>query len=235
MSFSVVLPCYNEALNIEKTITDAITWFETEKIDYEIIAVDDGSTDDTFSILERLQDQYEQLVLVQHASNKGYGEALISGLDEARKEWIGFMDSDGQFKANDFAKLLACTSEFTFIAGKRSRRADPFIRSINALLYGTLVKIALRIFVRDINCGMKIFKADIWPVIRPSTASGALFNAEIFLRAKANNIVWKQVPVEHYPRVAGSPTGAKLSVILKMFAELFALKRKFSKEQKARA
>lgn len=233
MSVSIVLPCYNEALNIEQTVADLSHWLTSSQIDSEIIVVDDGSTDETFTLLEKLQEQFANLVIVQHAANKGYGEALISGLNEGTKEWLGFMDSDGQFKAVDFTQLLACTSEYDFVTGRRSRRADPFIRSVNAFLYGTLVKIALRVFVRDINCGMKMFKASIWPTIRPRTASGALFNAELFLRAKANKIQWKQVPVEHYPRVAGNPTGAKISVILKMFAELFQLKQKFSREQKS--
>lgn len=230
MSISIVLPCYNEAPNLPNTLADVFGWLKTKDFEYEVIAVNDGSSDDTQAVLERLQEQYEQLVIVAHTENKGYGNALISGLDEAQMDIFAFMDSDGQFRAEDFDKLLPHMSEYALVTGRRSRRADPLIRKLNALLYGTLVKIALRVYVRDINCAMKMFTKDVWSTLHPRIASGALFNAELFLRAQGAGIKWHQVPVEHYPRVAGTQTGAKLSVILKMFGELFKLRGKYKKE-----
>lgn len=227
-SYSIILPCYNEAPNIAATIADLATWLQTVTTEYEIIAVNDGSQDETEQILSALQQTYTQLVVINHAKNEGYGDALITGLDAGTKEILAFMDSDGQFKAASFNELVPLLQAVDFVAGKRSRRADPFIRSVNAFFYGSLVKIALRIFVRDINCGMKMFKRSVWPTLRPQIASGALFNAEVFLRAHAAGIKWLQVSVPHYPRTAGIQTGARISVILKMFAELFTLKRKFA-------
>lgn len=232
MNLSIVLPCYNEEENIPHTIADVSGWMNEKKYEGEIIAVNDGSADTTGKVLEGLLQKYPRLKVLHHAHNKGYGEALITGLDVATMDIIGFMDSDGQFHAEDFDNLLLYIHEYDFVTGRRSRRADPFIRSVNAFLYGSLVKIALRIFVRDINCGMKIFKRSIWQTVRPRCASGALFNAEVFLRAKGNSIAWKQVSVPHFPRTAGSQTGAKISVILRMFLELFQLRSRYNREQK---
>lgn len=230
-SYSIILPCFNEAVNLPTTIKDVHSWLISVATDFEIITVNDGSSDTTQQVLEDLTKEYSELKVINHAMNKGYGEALITGLDAAKKDILAFMDSDGQFKAEDFNKLIPLLERVDLVTGKRSRRADPFIRSLNAFLYGSLVKIALRVYVRDINCGMKMWKKEIWPTLRPQIASGALFNAEVFLRAKAANIRWLQAPVTHYPRIAGSQTGANIPVILKMFAELFMLKRRFKRAQ----
>jgi glycosyltransferase involved in cell wall biosynthesis len=232
-SYSIILPCYNEAPNITATIANTANWLQTITSDYEIIAVNDGSNDATGSIVQELTAMYPQLVVINHSVNKGYGEALKTGLDAGTKDVLAFMDSDGQFKAESFNELIPLLQTVDFVTGRRSRRADPFIRSVNAFLYGSLVKIALRIFVRDINCGMKMFRRSVWPTLRPKIASGALFNAEVFLRAHAAGIKWLQAAVPHYPRIAGIQTGAKIPVILRMFAELFTLKRKFTQSQAA--
>lgn len=230
-SYSIILPCFNEAVNLPTTIKDVHTWLTSVATDFEIIAVNDGSSDATQQVLEQLQTQYTGVTVINHVVNKGYGETLITGLNAATKDIFAFMDSDGQFKAEDFNKLIPLLENTSLVTGKRSRRADPFIRSVNAFLYGALVKIALQVYIRDINCGMKMWKKDVWPTLRPQIASGALFNAEVFLRAKAANIRWLQAPVTHYPRTAGNQTGASIPVILKMFAELFMLKRRFTRAQ----
>jgi glycosyltransferase involved in cell wall biosynthesis len=235
MSLSIILPCYNEAQNIAATLQDVFTWLQTKDFLYEVIAVNDGSKDATLNVLESQKALYPHLVIVSYEKNRGYGNALIAGLDKATQEIVAFMDSDGQFKAADFDNLLPHMGAYKIVTGRRSRRADPFFRKVNALLYGTLVKVALRVYVRDINCAMKMWYRDLWPTLRPRIASGALFNAEVFLRAKGAGIPWHQVPVEHYPRIAGEQTGAKISVILRMFAELFSLRKKYTEEQRQKA
>ena len=111
------------------------------------------------------------------------------------------------------------------MTGYREHRADPLPRIVNAALYGFLLRTYVGLVVRDVNCAMKVFRRDLWPKIRPE-ATGALFNAEVFLTLQALGIPWKEVPVPHYPRTAGQQTGAKLSVILRMFRELAHLKRR---------
>ena len=225
MSLSVVLPCYNEEENIENTTRDLLWWFDASQTDGEIIIVNDGSKDASAEIVQKLQTQDERVRPVFHEVNKGYGAAICSGCDVATKDVIGFMDSDGQFHAEDFAKLLPHIHEYDLVTGIRTKRADPLPRKLNAALYGTLTRLALGIKVQDLNCGMKIFKASAWTKLRPVYGMGALFNAEVFLAAKEEGIAFYQTPVGHYPRTAGNPTGAKISVILRMFKELFMLKK----------
>ena len=209
MNLSVVLPCFNEAENVTAVIADLRQWFSADGINGEIIAVDDGGSDGTGALLDQLAQTEPLLRVVHHEGNQGYGSAVRSGCDTATKEWIAFMDADGQFKAEDFRRLIEWTGTFDFVTGRKIKRADPLIRRLNAKLYALLVLVILGVWVRDINCAMKMFKREIWPTIRPRVATGALFNGELFYRAKRSGIKWKQVFVNHYPRLRGQQTGPK--------------------------
>jgi hypothetical protein len=92
-------------------------------------------------------------------------------------------------------------------------------------MYRTLVRVLLGVRPTDLNCGMKLFRRSIWKTIRPVYATGALINGEMFFALKNSNIAWEEAVVPHYPRVAGKPTGANPRVIMKMFLELWRLKR----------
>jgi glycosyltransferase involved in cell wall biosynthesis len=224
-SISLVLPCYNEERNIEHTVRDAQDWFAQEQIDGEIIVTDDGSTDGSLAVLCRLQQEMPNLKVVHHDVNRGYGAAVRSGCDQAQKPWIAFMDSDGQFHARDLSRLLPLASTADYVTGIREKRADTLHRRLNSWLYNMLVRVMLNVPVSDVNCGMKLFRRSIWSSIRPSYATGALVNAEMFCALEASKIPWKATVVPHYPRLAGNPTGAKPRVILQMFKELWQLKR----------
>lgn len=225
MMFSVVLPCYNEEANVEQTIRDVLSWMDRDHVEGEVVAVNDGSADRTGELLDRMQAADPRVRAVHHKKNQGYGAAIRTGCDAAEGDVIGFMDSDGQFHAEDFGKLLPELRSTHFAVGVRVHRADPFNRKLNAFLYGTLVRFVLGVKVRDLNCGMKIYTRALWQKIRPVFATGALYNAELFLNAAQVGEGWAEIPVPHYPRRAGTQTGANPTVILKMFRELFALKK----------
>ncbi len=136
------------------------------------------------------------------------------------------MDSDGQFHAEDLSKLLEKISPATpYVTGLRLHRADNIFRRLNAFMYRRLVQIELGVRIRDLNCGMKMFTREVWPKIRPQVATGALINAEMMYRMRLQNIGYAAVPVEHYPRLAGQPTGANIWVILGMFKDLRTLRK----------
>jgi glycosyltransferase involved in cell wall biosynthesis len=225
VSLSLVLPCFNEELNIGNTIRSAQDWFREAHVDGEIIVTDDGSKDGSLALLHKLQAEMPNLKVVHHEKNQGYGAAIRSGCDLAEKTWIAFMDSDGQFQSKDISRLLNETAEADYVTGIRARRADTLPRKLNSFMYRSLVRVLLGVHPTDLNCGMKLFRRSIWKTIRPVYATGALINGEMFFAMKNSNIAWKETVVPHYPRVAGKPTGAKTRVILKMFLELWRLKR----------
>ncbi len=221
---SIVLPCFNEELNIERTVLETKSWLQSKSGAWEIVVVNDGSRDKTDEVLKRLRQDTPNLQTVTHEINRGYGAAVRSGCDAAKGDIIGFMDSDGQFDAHDFNLLLPKLSETSFVTGRRRKRADPLIRKLNAKLFGLLSWLVLGIWVRDINCAMKVFTKETWGMIRPEHSTGALVNAEMFYRAQNAGIRWVVVDVHHAPRKFGLQTGANLSVILRMFKELWEVR-----------
>ncbi len=223
-SISLVLPCFNEEANIERTVRSVAAWFAQNGITGEIIVTDDGSRDRSPQILDDLKKEIPMLRIVRHERNQGYGVAVRSGLDAATMDVMGFMDSDGQFHVEDLGLLLPHLTSFEFVTGRRAHRADSFIRNTFGKVLGLMNWLMLDLWVRDVNCGLKVFKKSLWLRIRPTHGVEKLFNTEMFLRLNDARIPWKTVNVPHYPRTAGSPTGAKVSVILRMFKELWGLR-----------
>lgn len=221
---SLVLPCFNEELNIEPTVCAASDWMRRQHIDGQIVVTDDGSSDGSPDVLRGLLARIPHLKVVRHDVRRGYGAAVRSGCDHADKPWIAFMDSDGQFDPADLSRLMAVSDEVGFVAGVRRRRADHFQRWLNSRLYQFLVRVVLGVRVSDLNCGMKLFRRSAWGEIRPVYGTGATFNAELFYSLKNAHIPWTEVDVPHYPRLNGKPTGASLLVILRAFKELWRVK-----------
>lgn len=235
MTLSIVLPCYNEEENIATAVQDVSAWMAQDRIEGDIIVVDDGSRDGSLSILQQLQKDNPRLRIVHREVNGGYGIAVRAGCDEATTDLIAFMDSDGQFRAKDLSLLIADIIRYPFVTGRRRHRADGLVRNTFGKILGAMNFIVLGLWVRDVNCGLKMFRRDIWKDIRPTYGVEKLFNTEMFLRLKYNHIPWNQVDVPHYPRLKGKPTGGSLRVIARMFQELFALRKSLSKMRQQNA
>lgn len=221
-SISVVFPAFNEEANIENAVSAARAALSGRFDDIEIIVVDDGSTDRTRDVLDRLAAEHADVVAVHHAQNRGYGAALRSGLYTARKDLVFFSDSDLQFDLDEIAHLIEWIHDYEIVAGYRVNRADPWNRRFNAWGWNMLVRLVLGLKVRDIDCAFKLFRREVFERVHIS-AVGAMINTEILVLAKRMRMRIKEVPVSHFPRVAGSQTGANPKVILKAFRELFAM------------
>jgi glycosyltransferase involved in cell wall biosynthesis len=230
-ALSVVLPCFNEAANIGAAVHDVLQWMDGKGMEGEVIVVDDGSRDTSAAIIRDIAARDSRVRLLEHTKNRGYGATVRTGCDAATKEWIGFMDSDGQFHAADFDVLLAASGDALFVTGRRRRRADSLLRNIYGKALGVLAWLFFGIWVRDMNCGMKLFRADVWRRIRPVYGIEKLFNTELFLLLRQENIPWNVVDVDHYPRIGGSPTGASVRAIVRMGRELWELRQAYRRSQ----
>ena len=221
-SLTIALPAYNEAENIEAMVRDAVQAADTMVDDYEIIVVDDGSADETATVVRSLEPELPQLRLVEHEVNQGYGAAVFNGLTSARKALVFFTDSDRQFDLGEIAKLLALIDEADLVVGYRAPRRDPFMRKLNGWGWSTLVTILFGYAARDIDCAFKLMRREVVARLRDEIGSrGATFSAEFLVRAKRAGFRIREVPIHgHQPRVAGSPTGARPDVVLRAFKEL---------------
>jgi glycosyltransferase involved in cell wall biosynthesis len=224
VSLSIFFPAFNEDENIIPSIEKAIEVAEHSPFidDYEIIVVNDGSKDGTKKIVTDYTETHSQVRLITHAHNRGYGAALITGLQSAEKEYVFFTDADLQFDLTEINSLLIQVTAGDLVIGYRAPRRDPFMRILNAAGWNTLNRLLFGLKVRDIDCAFKLFPTKL---VQKQTyvAMGAMTSAEILIRLTRSGASVKEVPVSHFPRVAGSPTGAKLSVILRAFREMIQL------------
>ncbi|MBN2139067.1 MAG: glycosyltransferase family 2 protein [Sedimentisphaerales bacterium] len=230
VSITVFFPCCNEEDNIERTVKKAIIVLDRLEADYEIIIVNDGSSDNTASVAQRLAAENNAVKVVHHAKNLGYGAALRSGFDAATKNLIFYTDGDGQFDFEEMPPILPLIEKCDIVSCYRLKRAEGIVRRINAWCWTKLVCLLFGLKLRDIDCAFKLYKAEIFQNIRLSS-TGALIDAEILARAAAKGYRIAQAPVHHFPRIAGRQTGANMNVILRAFKELFKLYRIIKSEK----
>ena len=223
LRLSAFFPAHNEEENIEKTIETATTVLRNLVGDYEIIVIDDGSADKTGEIVKGLAKNNSRIGLVSHKTNLGYGAALRSGFATAKFPLIVYTDSDGQFDFGEIEKFLAEIDQADLVIGYRKKRAEGAIRQLNATSWRFLNFLLFGLKVRDIDCGFKLIKNQVLKKIPKLESNGATISAELLVKAKIAGFKIAEVPVSHYPRKSGRPTGADLRVIFKALFELFRL------------
>jgi glycosyltransferase involved in cell wall biosynthesis len=224
VSLSVFFPCWNEQASIEPLTRKAVTVLEAIGADYEVIIVDDGSTDQTGQIADRLAAENERIRVIHHPTNRGYGAALQSGFRAASKDWVFYTDGDGQFDLNELPPLLELMDRYDIVSCYRLNRQEGWLRKFNAFCWTRLVGLLFNLPLKDIDCAFKLYKRSIFDDME-LLSTGALIDTEILARAKRKGCRITQVGVRHYPRIAGRATGANPKVVLRAFKELFNLRR----------
>lgn len=227
-SLSVFFPCFNEAQNIPELVGQSLQLIPQVAQKFELIIVNDGSTDNTKKISKQLVEQYSQVRLVSHRENRGYGAALQTGFKKSQYDWIFFTDGDLQFNIKELKKFIKYTDKYQAIIGYRTKRAEGTIRAFNARLFKLYIDSLFRVHVKDIDCAFKLFRAEKIKSIK-LFSTGAFVSAEFLYKLKKQGVAFKQVAVKHYPRKFGEPTGANPKVIIKgvMDALKLYLKMKF--------
>ena len=165
MSLSMVIPFYNEEKNIRKVVIGLSHTFERSSIDYELILVNNGSTDKTPQILESLARKKPDTIKVVHISvNQGYGWGVISGLKRVSQEYVGFMGGDGQMEPSDvlrvYSKLIDENLDLCQV--KRVLRKDGPIRKFISYGYNFFFRFLFSWKVKDVNATPKIMRREIY-------------------------------------------------------------------------
>lgn len=230
LSLSVVLPAYNEEAVIAITVEKAICALDQIVADFEIIVVNDGSRDKTGEIVAAIVARDPRVRLITHQVNQGAGAALVSGFVQASKTYTFYMDSDGQFDIYDLSWLLPHLGTYDGVFGYRLDRQDSWMRKVNAWGWNQLVRAVFTLQVRDIDCAFKIFPTEYFRQV-VLEARGAVLLTEVVYKFTRSGYRYTQIPVKHLPREAGKATGAKLSVIVRAFKELFFYATKWHKEE----
>ena len=220
----MVLPAHNEEAEIGATVASCVETLSVLVPDYEVIVVNDGSTDQTAAIVEAIANTNPRVRIIHNVPQRGYGGAVHAGFEAATRERVFFMDSDRQFDINDIVALLPWADQgYQAVLGYRVSRSDPFVRILNARAWNALVSAVFHIRVRDIDCAFKLFDRAVINRI-DIRSEGAVINTEILVKMKRLGINFVEAPVHHFPRQNGAATGADLKVILRAFKELFWLR-----------
>lgn len=221
---SVFFPTFNEEGNIEKTVLDAKKVLEKTVNEWEIIIVDDGSTDNTGEISDDLAKKDKRIKVTTHQVNRGYGAALQSGFYNAKYDWIVYNDSDGQFDFGEITKFLSETNSADLLLGYRIKRNDSPYRLVLAKGWAMCLFITFGLKLKDVDCGFKMVNIKVLEKIpKLESERGGMINAELAIKAKKYGFRIKQIGVNHYPRIKGVATGAQVKVVIKSFVDLFKL------------
>lgn len=204
-SLSLVLPAWNEGEVIAVAIAEADAALRSVVDRYEIIVVDDGSTDDTADQVQQIAATNSAVKLVRHDPNQGYGAALRSGFAAATMDLVAFTDADCQFDLSEFDRMLLLARRYDVVCGYRIDRKDPMLRCLYSKVYNAMVRTLLGTGVRDVDCALKVFRRDAMSQIEIS-GNGFLVNSEMLVQAHRHGMSVVEVGVSHRPRAAGQST-----------------------------
>lgn len=223
---SVIFPVHNESFIIEQTIRNYVAELSGRVDDIEFIVYEDGSTDDTKAVLERLSLELPINVYLNDI-RQGYQQSLKNAMAHASKPWFFVVDSDYQFAAIDFWRLEPLREENDIILGVKSPRRDPLYRIVLAWGYNILLRLFFRVPYKDMDTGFRIYRKTIVDEISPSVRHMTFFNAEFVIRAHFKKYRIAQIPVTHYARKIGSTRIFYISklcrICLKQFVGLIRL------------
>jgi len=201
---SVFFPAYNDGGTIASLVITAVKVAPTLTSDYEVIVVNDGSTDDSAQILDELAKLYPgHLRVVHHPKNRGYGGVLRTGFATATKDLIFYTDGDGQYDPAEMTVLWSkMTDDVDWVNGWKISRADPLHRIIIGRVYHHMVKVLFGLKVRDVDCDFRLMRRRIFDVVRLEKDSGVIC-LEMMKKFQDAGFRVAETPVHHYHRAHG--------------------------------
>lgn len=222
-SISVFFPCYNDAESIGKLVKDAFFVLPGLTSDYEVIVVDDGSTDKSREVLKDLSRRYKKLKLVFHEGNRGYGGALRSGFKASSKDLIFYTDGDGQYDVKELPILFhLMTHDTNFVNGIKMTRCDPTYRVLAGNLYSFFTRWLFWLPVYDVDCDFRLIKKDFLRKLHLTNNSGSIC-VELVKKAQRAGGRFRQVSVHHHERRFGQSQFFRPERLFATLAELAKL------------
>lgn len=231
---TIVIPMFNESENIEHAIACAVEALERHTGGYEIVVVDDASTDASAAIVERLAAAHGgaggnggkgEIRLLRHAHNRKLGGTLRTGFAAARMDQVLYMDADLPFDPDILGRAMTAlhVTRADVIAGYRlDRTAEGLLRTVYSYVYNTLIGMLFGWPHRDINFSFKLLRREVLEAVE-LRAEGSLIDAELIVKAKNLGFVIQQLGLDYFPRTRGSSTLSSPRVIFKILRELVTL------------
>jgi 4-amino-4-deoxy-L-arabinose transferase-like glycosyltransferase len=204
-SISLVLPAWNEQESLPRALAEADAALRQVADEYEILIVDDGSTDATAQVVLEIATRLPRVRLIRHEINVGYGAALRSGFAAATKDLVAFTDADNQFDLRELDRFVLLAQSHQAVCGYRIDRQDPVLRKFYSRGYNLVARTLLGMKVRDIDCAFKMFHREVIQQVEITT-DGFLVNSEILTRVSQLGCSIVEVGVTHRARQEGTST-----------------------------
>jgi glycosyltransferase involved in cell wall biosynthesis len=224
-TISLVIPMFNEEANIEHALAYAVDALSQHSSDYEIVIVDDASTDQSAELVRRAIDGNPKIRLIHHDFNQKLGASLRTGFGAARHELILYMDADLPFDPDVLGRAIRAmnVTRADVISGYRfDRTTEGLKRTVYTILYNWMIRILFRISIRDINFSFKLMRREVLQAV-DLKSEGSLVDAELIVKARNRGFVIQQIGLDYFPRVMGTSHLSSPAVIFKIFRELFEL------------
>lgn len=224
MSISVFFPAYNDAECLPELLARTFQVLPRLTADYEVIVVNDGSTDHTASVLEVLISRYSaHLRVITHETNRGYGAALRTGFAACRKEAIFYTDGDGQYDVCELEQLWKeWRPGIDLVNGYKLNRADGWLRRIIGATYSWAVRRVFQISIRDVDCDFRLIRRSAVARIQLRSDSGSIC-VELVRKLQNLGCHFAEVGVHHYPRKHGRSRFFRLRPVIETLYQLFVL------------
>jgi len=221
VELSVVIPLYNEELNVAPLHAELSAILKSMAVPHEILLIDDGSTDGTFEVLRRIQPNDPRVRVVRFARNFGQTAAFAAGFAYARGQYIVTFDGDLQNDPADIPRLLEIARNHDVVCGWRKDRKDDFLtRSVPSVIANRLIGVVSGVNVHDVGCSLKVFRAD---VVKPLKLTPGMHRYLPQLASQLGDRV-TEVVVNHRPRRFGQSKYG-LSRTFRVASDLFKLRR----------
>lgn len=222
-SLSIFFPCYNDKGTIATLVLEARQVAERLTDDFEIIVIDDGSSDGSRDLLLELQNQVPQLRLVFHERNMGYGGALCSGSKTASKDFIVYTDGDGQYDVKELPLLVEGMQEnIDVVNGFKIKRSDPWHRVIIGYVYQQVMRLVFWLPIKDPDCDFRLIRRKVFGEINLKSSTGTI-TIELVKKIQRAGFKFAEVGVSHYFRVYGQSQFFNFSRVLKTLWKLIFL------------
>ncbi|HET8772745.1 MAG TPA: glycosyltransferase family 2 protein [Thermoanaerobaculia bacterium] len=222
---SLVIPMYNEELNIEHAVAAARESLEKYASDHEILIVDDASTDASPRIVERLASEDRRVRVLRHEKNRKLGGTLRTGFGAATKDLVFYMDADIPFDPDVLGRAIRAmelTGADMIAAYRHDRTMEGFKRGVYTLVYNWLIGVLFGWPHRDINFSFKLMKRSVLEAIE-LRSEGSLIDAELVVKAKNRGFTIQQIGIDYFPRTRGTSHLGSFGVVLKILRELVVL------------
>lgn len=220
---TLIIPAYNEEESLRKCVLETHAFLSAAMKDFELIIVDDGSTDNTWDIARELSRTLKNVTAERHKTNMGIGAAIRTGIEASRRELVFYLPADNQMDIRELPLFLEEIGDADIVAGRRVNRVVGLKRLLLSKIYNRMLSLIYGITVQDIGW-VKLMRRSAAQSLKLSSNSASI-DAEILVKAKRLGLKVKEVQVHEMPRTTGEAKGADMLRVIKLFFDVLLIKK----------